>query len=141
MPFSEPLQAARGTIHAMLAASKIDGTAGSCLYAAILLQMMIRLYCGRDCAVIRGGDGRRNGGYVDAAGNAHGHYWVEATDDTDDRYVLDVTADQFGGPPLVQMPLATASSTYIPGDQQTIDAHVTEELGAMADSSPPTPLP
>lgn len=138
LPFSEPLQAARGTIHATLTASKINGTAGSCLYAAILLQMMIRLYCGRDCAVIRGGDGRRDGGYIDGTGSAHGHYWVEAATDDGERYVLDVTADQFGGPPVVQMPLATASGIYLPGDQRTIDAHVSEELGAMA-ASPPAP--
>lgn len=140
MPFSEPLQAARGTIGTILTASKIGGTAGSCLYAAILLQMMIRLYCGRDCAVIRGGDGRRDGGYIDAAGSAHGHYWVEATDDSGARYVLDVTADQFGGPTMVLMPLTTASDTYLPGDQHTIDAHVAEELGAMT-ASQPTPSP
>lgn len=86
-------------------------------------------------------DGRRDGGYIDAASSAHGHYWAEATDDSGVRYVLeDVSADQFGLPPMVQMSLATASGTYLPGDQHTIDMHVAEELDAMT-ASQPTPSP
>lgn len=34
--------------------------------------MMANLYCGRDRAVIRGGDGVGDGGYIDDSGVAHG---------------------------------------------------------------------
>ena len=129
MPFTEPLRLARQTHCDMLAASGIAGVAGSCLYAAIVLQMMIDLHRGQPCAEIRGGDGEGDGGYVDAAGQHHGHYWVEATAG-DDRYVLDVTADQFGGAPLVQLPIAAAPA-YRPGDQSVVDAHVAEERGKL----------
>lgn len=126
MPFAEPLQLARKIHCDMLAASGVADVAGSCLYAAIVLQMMVELYSGRPCAVIRGGDGEGDGRYVDAAGRGHGHYWVEATDARGERYVLDVTADQFGGEALVHLPIAAAQA-YLQGNQTTVDRHVAEE--------------
>lgn len=128
MPFTEPLRIARKTLCSILAASKIDGTVGSCLYAAIILRMTVKLYCDRNCAVIRGGDGEGDGGYIDDAGVTHGHYWVEAIADDGERFVLDVTADQFGGPAVVEIPSAKAMNTYRPGRQATVDQHVAEEL-------------
>ena len=127
MPFEEPLGLARQVHCDMLAASGIVGVAGSCLYAAIVLQMMVELHRGQPCAEIRGGDGEGDGGYVDASGQQHGHYWVEAVDAAGQCYVLDVTADQFGGAALVQAPIATVKHAYRPGDQSIVDAHVAEE--------------
>jgi hypothetical protein len=127
MSFTEPLQLARRTHCDILAASGVASVTGSCLFAAIVLQMMVELYRGYPCAVIRGGDGEGDGGYVDAAGQHHGHYWVEATDAGGERFVLDVTADQFAGQELVQLPIETAMQLYHPGDQATVDHHVAEE--------------
>ncbi|MGH8463068.1 MAG: hypothetical protein ACRER5_02910 [Pseudomonas sp.] len=137
MPFSEPLQLARKTHWDMIAAAGIKGVAGTCLYATIVLQMMVDLHAGRPCAVIRGGDGEAGGGYVDATGRIHGHYWVEATEATGRRYVLDVTADQFGGPQQVHLALPLAARQYIPGDQALVDLHVAGErrLAEMAADS------
>ncbi len=130
MLFDEPLRLARQVHCDMLAASGIVGVAGSCLYAAIVLQLMVDLHRGQPCAEIRGGDGEGDGGYVDASGQHHGHYWVEAVAGGD-RYVLDVTADQFGGAPEVQVPIEAAQA-YRPGDQAIVDAHVAEERGKLS---------
>lgn len=124
MSFTEPLQFARKLHCSLLARSGIDGVDGSCLHAAILLKAMIDLYSGHPCAQIRGGDGKNDGAYTDAEGREHGHYWVEAATDAGERFVLDVTADQFGGPELVQWTVDRAARQYRPGNQDLVELHV-----------------
>lgn len=130
LPFTEPLTAARRAHCDLLAASGIAGIGGSCLYGAIVLQMMVDLFRGEPCTVIRGGDGAADGAFVDTRGRAHGHYWVEAMAEDGSVYVLDITADQFGDDALVQVPLAVASR-YRPGDQDLVDQHVRGEIDKM----------
>lgn len=127
-PFSEPLRIARNVHCALLATAKIKGIEGSCLYAAILLREMVNTHQGRSCAAIRGGDGAGDGGYTDAAGVTHGHYWVEATTVDGEVFVLDVTADQFKGPTHVALQRAWSTKAYHPGNQSIVDQHVAQEL-------------
>lgn len=132
LPFSEPLHFARNAHLHMLGASGIkDGTAGSCMYASILLSKTLNLYAGWECSVIRGGPGRGDGGYTDARGIQRGHYWVEATDNDGEIYVLDITADQFGGPPVVAVPADKARMTYRPGDQDEVEEHVGQMMTSL----------
>lgn len=80
-------------------------TTGSCLYAAILLANMLDKF--GDCrnAVVRGGDGLGDGGYRDATGTWHGHYWVEV-ESPSGIVITDITADQFWQPTVVVIQLA-----------------------------------
>ena len=102
-------------------------TAGSCLYAAILLQTAVTHWLPHYRATIRGGDGHRQGG-VFVEGQGHGHYWVEIGSDAS-TWIADVSGDQFGLPPVQLLPASHAKQQYRAGDQSTVDAHV-EELRA-----------
>lgn len=132
LPFTEAMEFARSAHVQMLDASGIrGGTAGSCMYASILLSKMIDLYAGWECSRIRGGSGRGSGGYTDVRGVQRGHYWVEAKADDGEVYVLDITADQFGGPPLVVVPADKSRATYRPGDQEEVDEHVAQMMSSL----------
>ncbi|WP_126223560.1 hypothetical protein [Burkholderia ambifaria] len=111
-------------------------TRGSCLLAAILLRRFVENWESGFDTRIRGGDGVRDGGYVDADGVAHGHYWVEACmparrSRPAQYWVADITADQFGAPPAQVLTLPDAERHYRPGSQHLVDAHVMSELAAL----------
>lgn len=114
----------------MLAQHAIPGTAGTCMYAALLLQSAIEQFT-PFAACVCGGDGKGDGGYVDAAGVHHGHYWVEATNETT-RWVVDITGDQFGEPPVLVMEKRLARARYRRGTQAVIDEHVRDTRAEMA---------
>jgi len=97
------------------------GTAGTCMYASFLLAASLNKFERTGCAVICGGDGDGDGGYLDSTGN----YWVQATDIDGQSFILDVTADQFGGPEIVCARLDQTNATpYHKGSQDVIDEHV-----------------
>ncbi|ONC41442.1 hypothetical protein AQ914_18625 [Burkholderia pseudomallei] len=120
----------RDTFERVLTISDIDGTSGTCLHAAILLQQSLEQFaaCG---AVVRGGDGAGDGGALDAMGTWHGHYWVEGESEDGCPFVADITADQFGWPPVVVLPLEAARERYQPGDDATCRLAVNDELERM----------
>lgn len=96
-------------------------TEGSCAYATITAQLMFERFTDFRCSV-RGGDGNQDGGYFDAAGIGHGHYWLEV-ETPDGSYVVDITADQFGDAPVIVEP-TSRNRKYRPGDQQLVDQHL-----------------
>jgi hypothetical protein len=103
-----------------------QNTAGSCLYAAMLLSTSLSRFA-ESATQICGGDGQ-DGGLRDREGMLRGHYWVEGRTKTGCAFVVDVTADQFGYDKVVVLPLDVARSVYQPGDQATVDEHVAEEM-------------
>jgi len=102
-----------------------ESTIGACFYACILLCEVVNRFT-TFSAIVRGGDGQGDGGFVDSMGQWHGHYWVEATSSPGLGWVLDITADQFGGLPVVVQPLKDARHQYTPGDQATVNEHLNE---------------
>ena len=104
-PVEELCSSIRGIFEHVLAVEKIAGTAGTCLYGSILLQQALDRF-GNCEAVVRGGDGAGDGGAQDKAGAWHGHYWVEGRTKDGKPFLADITADQFGWPPVVVLPLA-----------------------------------
>lgn len=73
-------------------------TKGTCLYAAFLCAEVIRKFSGFPTR-IRGGDGEFKKG-INIQGSCHGHYWTEVSVNGC-RYIVDITADQFGLPPVL----------------------------------------
>ena len=70
-------------------------------------------------AVVRGGpDGQ---GARDLEGNWRGHYWVESELPSGARFVVDVTADQFGHEPIVVLPFDLAGERYRASKQGEVD--------------------
>lgn len=113
-------------IEAMRSAIGKTSTSGTCLYACVLLAALLKNFARCSEVIIRGGDGNKDGGYWSADGQMHGHYWVEAK--VDGMWMLvDITADQFGGPELVIEDREDALQ-YLAGDQGTVDRHL-QELG------------
>lgn len=98
-------------------------TKGTCLYAVILCSTLINKFTDHT-AMIRGGDGLNDGGLFIGAGG-HGHYWIEI-DIVGTRYIIDITADQFGLAPVIISDAASLEARYISGDQRTVDDHVEE---------------
>jgi len=77
--------------------------------------------------MICGGDGFNDGGYLDVSGVLRGHYWVEARNAEGQCFILDITADQFGGPEMVCAPLGQGEALkYCKGNQKLVDMHVLE---------------
>ncbi|KVP75403.1 hypothetical protein WJ93_08440 [Burkholderia ubonensis] len=93
--------------------------AGSCAFAAYLLDHSVKRWLPQMRSCIRGGDGNANGGFFDTLGNGHGHYWVEIDDGTE-RWVADITADQFGEAPICLLRLSEAQGRYVPGNQELV---------------------
>ena len=114
----------------MLSASRLDSTAGSCLFASILLQMSLQRF-GNCTATIRGGDGEQDGGTLGIDGRWHGQYWVELVA----AFVADITGDQFGHDRIVFLPIATARVKYLPGRQAPVDVAVQDLLVDLAENS------
>ncbi|KVP17234.1 hypothetical protein WJ84_03005 [Burkholderia ubonensis] len=94
-------------------------TAGSCAFAAYLLDFSVQRWLPQMRSCVRGGDGKADGGFFDATGNGHGHYWVEI-DDGRERWVADITADQFGEAPICLLRLSEAQGRYVPGNQELV---------------------
>lgn len=119
-------------IHKQLLAMSLGTphTEGSCWYGSYLLSKMLEQFLPGCSAAIRGGDGCGDGGYQDAQGDWHGHYWVEVTT-PDGGFVVDVTADQFGAAPIVVLPIEKAAAQYRPGDQAGVDAQVEEAVAEL----------
>jgi hypothetical protein len=107
-------------------------TAGSCLYAAILMRTAITQWLERYTAHIRGGDGAGDGG-VFTEGRGHGHYWVEVEVDNT-AWVLDISGDQFGFPPVNLRPALELGGSYVPGDQSVVDDHVEQLMAEMREA-------
>ncbi len=110
-------------------------SAGSCLHMSVMAQIFMRKY--KICeSVIRGGSGEDGQGCQATDGSWHGHYWLECFRQggiTDPRFVVDLTADQFGWEAVRIIPLAEAQG-YCPGSQPEVDAEVatlTSELMAQ----------
>lgn len=96
---------------------------GACLYASILCAQTINKFTAAK-AIIRGGDGEGDGGLlVDGARN--GHYWLEV-DVCGDRFIVDITADQFGLPPVIIERVEVMQQIYVPGNQKVVDCHVAD---------------
>lgn len=114
--------------------------AGSCLYAAVLVAFTAHRFLPLR-TVVRGGDGEGDGGYKAPGGALKGHYWVEAwTPHGAERWVVDITADQFGGEACVVIPLEQSREQYIPGDQATVNQHlVSEGYPQLVPASQPGP--
>lgn len=120
----------RGIFERVLAVEKIGGTAGTCLYGSILLQQALDRFA--DCeTVVRGGDGAGDGGAQDKSGAWHGHYWVEGLTQDGKPFLADITADQFGWPPVVVLPLGEGRERYQPGDDAACGRAVEFELARM----------
>lgn len=104
-----------------------DLVRGTCLYAAILLKQALEKFAG--CAVdIKGGDGLGDGGAMGQDGKLHGHYWLEGLTDQQEHFLADITADQFGNPPVILLWPEDSWAGYKAGDQMIVAAHVTETL-------------
>lgn len=103
---------------------------GACLYASFLFKEALDRFTKYE-SVIRGG-GNGDGGIIDASGTLKGHYWVEALDPGNGKkWVIDLTADQFGFDDVVILPLSDAKR-YVPGDQSEINTHVEEVYNDIA---------
>ena len=109
----------------MARATGTQETNRSCFYAAVLLARMLNAFGDCDRAIVRGGDGLGDGGYCDAKGAWHGHYWVEA-DTPAGKVIADIAADQFWQPAVVVIPFAEAVG-YVAGDQSVVDEHISEQ--------------
>jgi len=97
-----------------------SSTKGSCAHATFLIWQCFEKFTSYQC-ILCGGDGAEDGAYIDAFGNRHGHYWLQVEADTG-AFIVDITADQFGGPPVVVLPLHS-NDQYMPGDQALVDEH------------------
>lgn len=95
-----------------------SSTKGCCAHATFLTWQCFEKFSSYQC-ILRGGDGAEDGGYIDVSGNRHGHYWLQVATETG-AYIVDITADQFGAPPVVVLPLHN-NDQYMPGDQELVD--------------------
>jgi hypothetical protein len=80
---------------------------------------------------VRGGDGRCDGGAFDPAGEWHGHYWVAGVTAEGNPFVADITADPFGWPSVVVLPLPVGRNRYRPGNDERCGEAVAEEIRRM----------
>lgn len=99
-------------------------TTGTCAFAAYLLDVFIKRFRPDVSSCIRGGDGDKDGGYFDGNGRGFGHYWVEI-EDNGQRFLADITADQFGAEPIRLLPLAVTTQMYIPGNDELVQEQMT----------------
>jgi hypothetical protein len=121
----------RRVFEAMLAdALGHQRTAGACAYASIMVADALGRFLPVIAYVEGGGGG--DGGYAGARGELFGHYWVRVCSQGSSlSWVVDVTADQFGSPPVLVLPSDEAAARYRPGDQQLCDAGIAELLESI----------
>lgn len=121
----EILQGTRGIFEQVLkSAIATANTAGTCLYASVLVAKSVEKWTPFS-AVVRGG-GPVEGpalGYYDGT-VWQGHYWVEVQLQGEPVAVVDITADQFGGPPVQVLAWAHARDRYRAGEQDAVDEAV-----------------
>lgn len=110
-------------------ALKTSDTAGTCLYASLMLVELLNKFMHAQ-AIVRGGGPPLDGGVLGPDGVLRGHYWVEL-EVSGARFVVDVTADQFGYEPVVILPIEEARNRYTPGNQANVDAAVSKELKGL----------
>jgi hypothetical protein len=96
---------------------------GTCGIATLFLKYLLEKFTDYRC-VARGGDGLLDGGYIDHQGQSHGHYWLEVETPLN-RFVVDITANQFGGECIVILPVDMAHQ-YVLGCQEIVDLHMHE---------------
>jgi len=111
-----------------------NDTQGTCLFASWLVRAMVTRWIVDARATIRGGDGHQDGGCLDVDGTLRGHYWVEIELPGGERGVADITADQFGHPPIRWVPFPRAAAEYRPGHQATVDASAQDVDSLLATS-------
>lgn len=123
----------RGVLQrALMDAIKTEDTTNTCAYACVLLSVSLSKFFGLDVA-FQGGDGNGDGGYVCDDGVSNGHYWIKATNRASGEvWVVDITADQFGGPPVVVEPLSLCEARYVPGDQKKVNDGMNEVMGSVS---------
>lgn len=90
-------------------------TRGSCLYASVHLTSMVNKFSDWHAAV-------HGGAWQAQDGELHGHYWVQATLN-EAKFILDITADQFGAGKVLVLPLAAASQ-YILDEDSLVAEHI-----------------
>lgn len=117
-------------IHLLLLQDAIGRTEthGSCLYASTHLASMVNRFSAWRSRV-------RGGTWHSVDGRRHGHYWVQAQLH-EAQFVLDITADQFGAPEVLVLPLPAALAWH-PDDSICIDEHLAEvQLEVLMEKSP-----
>lgn len=143
-PEDEPLKRLREVADTMRmalegaldAAGRARDPAGACALASVLVRDAVRRFTPYD-ATIRGGAGEVGEGARALDGTWHGHYWVEVALAGGRRpVVIDITADQFGWPPVVCEPLVALRGRYNPGDQEAVDEHMEASLEWMREGAP-----
>lgn len=111
-------------------ALKDQDTTNTCAFACALLYVSLSKFLNVEVA-FQGGGGSGTG-YLDSSDVTHGHYWLKAIcRNTQEAWVIDITADQFGGPPVVVQRVADSLSNYIPGDQRTVDENMSQVLSQL----------
>lgn len=106
-------------------------TRGTCLYGAILLCESFNRMARGVSAIVRGGDGAGDGGFVAQDGVARGHYWVEVATRAG-AFICDITADQFGDAACKIVRSTDAEGQrYRAGDQALVNDHVAEAMDGM----------
>ena len=108
-----------------------SNTTGSCAYACVILKKAFQQFTEFNTH-FRGGDGLADGGYMNEQGQLFGHYWLEVNTPSE-TYVVDITADQFGGEAVIIIPHKQATQ-YLAGNQDTIDEHFVEIIESITQS-------
>jgi len=101
-------------------------SAGACLHAAVWLASSLNRFSMARAVVCGGGDGIA--GARDVHGTLRGHYWIVATLHDGTVVIIDITADQFGHPPVRVIDLSESHHLYVAGEQAIVD----EAVRAMA---------
>ena len=115
---------ARALLNGILADCDTDDTTGTCLFASLLLARLA--HSKGFSAVIRGGDGKSDGGLFTMYGG-FGHYWCEISNN-DEFHIVDISADQFGFEGVIVKNIKEVEGwpRYIPGNQDVVNAGVEE---------------
>lgn len=97
-------------LHAVKQSIGRQDVTDTCGFACALLASLLQRFCGvapRFC----GGGPQYGTGLLMPTGQRAGHYWLEVV--LDGRvWVVDITADQFGWPPIVFCPKDTLADIY-----------------------------
>jgi hypothetical protein len=107
-------------------------SAGSCLYACLLLASMLLQFTQLRVG-LRGGSGLEGQGALGLDGLWHGHFWlvVVGLTEVDGEVVVDITSDQFGYEQVTVLRSREGRDRYAPGDQGEVDAQGRLVLGSL----------